>query len=130
MKWHQDFPFTPHTNEDLVTALLMVDEVTEENGPLEVWAGTQARSRQPPGTKTSYRARRRQGDRGGASQPADLYLAGAGSVCLMHMRLVATDLRQIILKTPRTLFICVYSAVDAMPISISGANATRVDSPW
>ena len=40
VKWHQDFPFTPHTNDDLITALLMVDEVTEENGPLEVWAGT------------------------------------------------------------------------------------------
>ena len=37
-KWRR-FSFAPHTNEDLVTALLMVDEVTE-NGPLEVWAGT------------------------------------------------------------------------------------------
>ena len=38
VKWHQDFPFTPHTNDDL--ALLMVDEVNTENGPLEVWADT------------------------------------------------------------------------------------------
>ena len=29
VKWHQDFAFTPHTNDDVVTALLMVDEVTE-----------------------------------------------------------------------------------------------------
>ncbi|MYK59745.1 MAG: phytanoyl-CoA dioxygenase family protein, partial [Rhodospirillaceae bacterium] len=36
VKWHQDFPFTPHTNDDVVTALLMVDEVTETNGALEV----------------------------------------------------------------------------------------------
>jgi len=34
VKWHQDFPFTPHSNDDLVTALLMIDEVTAENGPL------------------------------------------------------------------------------------------------
>ena len=40
VKWHQDFPFTPHSNDDVVTALLMVDEVTEENGPLEVLAGS------------------------------------------------------------------------------------------
>ena len=33
VKWHQDFPYTPHTNSDLVTALLMIDEVTPENGP-------------------------------------------------------------------------------------------------
>lgn len=40
VKWHQDFPFTPHSNDDLVTALLMVDEVTPDNGPLEVVAGS------------------------------------------------------------------------------------------
>ena len=40
VEWHQDFPFTPHSNDDLVTALLMVDEVTEENGPLEVLPGS------------------------------------------------------------------------------------------
>ncbi|MCE2516864.1 MAG: phytanoyl-CoA dioxygenase family protein, partial [Alphaproteobacteria bacterium] len=34
LKWHQDFPFTPHSNDSLVTALLMVDDVTETNGPL------------------------------------------------------------------------------------------------
>ena len=40
VKWHQDFSFTPHSNDDVVTALLMVDEVTEENGPLQVLAGS------------------------------------------------------------------------------------------
>ena len=39
VKWHQDFLFTPHSNSDVITALLMVDEVTEENGPLEVLTG-------------------------------------------------------------------------------------------
>jgi hypothetical protein len=38
--WHQDFPFTPHSNDDLVTALLMVDDVTDDNGPLEVLPGS------------------------------------------------------------------------------------------
>ena len=40
VKWHQDFPFTPHSNSDLITALLMIDEVTPENGPLEVLPGS------------------------------------------------------------------------------------------
>ena len=30
VRWHQDFPFTPHSNDSLVTALLMVDDVTDE----------------------------------------------------------------------------------------------------
>ena len=40
VKWHQDFPFTPHSNDDLVTALIFVDDVTAENGPLEVLPGS------------------------------------------------------------------------------------------
>ena len=40
VRWHQDFCFTPHSNSDLVTALLFVDAVTEQNGPLEVQAGS------------------------------------------------------------------------------------------
>lgn len=36
VKWHQDFPFEPMTNTDMITALLFIDEVTLDNGPLEV----------------------------------------------------------------------------------------------
>jgi len=28
IKWHQDFPFQPMTNDDLITCLLFIDEVT------------------------------------------------------------------------------------------------------
>jgi len=40
VKFHQDFPFQPMSNDDLVTALLFVDDVTLENGPLEVVPGS------------------------------------------------------------------------------------------
>ena len=40
VKWHQDFLFTPHSNDDIITALLMVSEVTPENGPLNVVPGS------------------------------------------------------------------------------------------
>ena len=40
VKWHQDFLFTPHSNDDIVTALLMVSEVTPQNGPLNVIPGS------------------------------------------------------------------------------------------
>lgn len=36
VKWHQDPPFTPHSNDDIIVALLMVNEVTPESGPLNV----------------------------------------------------------------------------------------------
>ena len=40
VKFHQDFAFQPMTHDDMITALLFIDPVTEENGPLEVVPGT------------------------------------------------------------------------------------------
>lgn len=40
LKFHQDLPFGPLTNEDLITVIFHLDEVTAENGPLEVVPGS------------------------------------------------------------------------------------------
>ena len=115
VKWHQDFPFTPHSNDDLVTALLMVDEVTEENGPLEVAPGTH---RGPiHGLWHDGRFTGAVGDTVAAeAKAASVFCTGpAGSVCLMHTRLLhgSTANRS---NRPRTLHISVYSAEDAVPL--------------
>jgi len=113
-EWHQDFAYTPHSNTDLVTALLMVDEVTEENGPLEVAPGSHdgpLHSLWHDGTFTGATApdvasvRRRDAVR---------CTGEAGSVCLMHTKLAhgSAPNRS---DRPRTLFICVYAAGDALP---------------
>ncbi|HAZ17869.1 MAG TPA: restriction endonuclease subunit S, partial [Acidimicrobiaceae bacterium] len=39
LKYHQDLPFGPLTNQDLITVLFLLDEVTNDNGPLEVVPG-------------------------------------------------------------------------------------------
>jgi phytanoyl-CoA hydroxylase len=36
VEWHQDMSYFPHTNDDLVTTLIYLDEATEENGCLQV----------------------------------------------------------------------------------------------
>ena len=36
VQWHQDLPFFPHTNDDLVTTLVYLDEATMHNGCLQV----------------------------------------------------------------------------------------------
>ena len=38
-EWHQDYPFFPHTNYDLVAVAVHIDESTEENGCLRVIPG-------------------------------------------------------------------------------------------
>ncbi len=39
-EWHQDFPFFPHTNYDLIAVLVHIDEATEENGCLRIIPGS------------------------------------------------------------------------------------------
>ena len=116
VKWHQDFPFTPHSNDDLVTALIFVDEVTAENGPLEVLPG----SHKGPlyelwhdGRFTGAVDQALEADMRAKSVQC---IGPAGSVCFMHTRLLhgsAPNRSQ----QARTLFICVYSAEDSVPLS-------------
>ena len=114
VKWHQDFPFTPHTNSDLVTALLMVDEVTTENGPLEVMAGSHKgplHSLWHDGCFTGAMS----AEQAAEFQAQSMICKGrAGSVCLMHTK-IAHGSAANLSDHPRTLFITVYAAADAAP---------------
>lgn len=40
VEWHQDWAFYPHTNDDLLAFGLMLEDVTLENGPLQVIPGS------------------------------------------------------------------------------------------
>ena len=116
VKWHQDFPFTPHSNDDVVTALMMIDTVTADNGALEVVPG----SHKGP-IHGLWHGGRFTGsideEEAITSQKKAVPCTGpAGSVCFMHTRLLhgsAANLTQ----TPRTLLIAVYSADDAIALS-------------
>ena len=116
VKWHQDFPFTPHSNDDLVTALLLLDDVTEENGPLQVVPGShrgQIHDLWHDGVFTGAvdAAVTEQ-----CLQQAITCTGKAGSLCLMHTRLLHGSSPNLS-ANPRTLFITVYSAEDAVPCS-------------
>jgi len=40
VEWHQDWAFYPHTNDDLAAVGFMLDDVTNENGPMMVVRGS------------------------------------------------------------------------------------------
>lgn len=40
VEWHQDWPFYPHTNDDLLAVGVMLDDTTVENGALYIVPGT------------------------------------------------------------------------------------------
>jgi ectoine hydroxylase-related dioxygenase (phytanoyl-CoA dioxygenase family) len=114
--YHQDFAFTPHSNDDVVTALLMLDEVTPDNGCLMVVPGSHKGPMYSLFQDGEFVGR--VDDQTEAElQGRQIPITGpAGSVCLMHTRLAhgsapnASD-------RPRGLYICVYSAADAVPLA-------------
>ena len=116
--FHQDFPYTPHSNDDLVTALVMIDDMTAENGPLEVVPG----SHRGP-LHTLY-----DGDRFVGYVAAEVerearaglvtVTGRSGGVCLMHTRLLHGSAANHSDRS-RGLYICVYNAADAVPLAVS-----------
>jgi ectoine hydroxylase-related dioxygenase (phytanoyl-CoA dioxygenase family) len=116
VKWHQDFPFTPHTNSDLITALLMVDEVTDENGPLEVVSASHKGPLHQSWQEGIFTGAVDDSTAEQMQSQAIKCKGPAGAVCLMHTK-VAHGSAPNLSKLPRTLFICVYSAGDAVPLT-------------
>ncbi len=114
--YHQDFQYTPHTNDDVVTALLMLDDVTEENGCPMVVPGSHRGplySLFEGATFTGFVDPELER----ALQKLEVAVMGkAGDACLMHTRLVHGSAANRS-DCPRGLFICVYTAADAFPLA-------------
>ena len=114
--YHQDFAYTPHSNDDVVTALLMLDDMTLENGCLQVVPG----SHRGP-VHSLFDGERFTGfiapDVVAELKADQVPITGrAGSVCLMHTRLAhGSDANRS--TRPRGLYICVYTAADAVPLA-------------
>lgn len=116
--WHQDFAYTPHSNDDLVTALLFLDEVTEENGALAVVPGSHR-----DGLKSLWADGRFTGAvaepvAAEARRRAVLSTGPAGSVCLMHTMLLHGSRANASARS-RNLYIAVYAAADAVALAPS-----------
>lgn len=113
--YHQDHPYDPHTNDDMVTALLMLDEMTEENGCLWVVPGAhRERYSHFQGGKFTGKI---DPELNKALERRTVPITGkAGDVCLMHTWMVhggppnTSD-------QPRRLLICDYPAADAIPLT-------------
>jgi len=116
VEWHQDWPFYPHTNDDLLAAGVLLDDCYEENGPLLVVPGSH---------KAPIYNHHEDGYFSGAVDPENFdwdmgkdlaALEGpAGSVSFHHVRIMHgsalnTSDRQ------RRLLLNQYAAADAWPI--------------
>ncbi|MCW5250353.1 MULTISPECIES: phytanoyl-CoA dioxygenase family protein [unclassified Streptomyces] len=120
VEWHQDFAYYPHTNTDLVTALLYLDDTTTENSALQAIPGSHLR-----GLADHYVDGFFRGKVVGADAPDPSHAvaieAPAGSVVFIHPLLLhySSPNRS---DRFRRAFLPAYRAADAYPIHF-GAHA-------
>lgn len=115
VRYHQDFLFDPHTNDDLMTVLFFLDDVTLENGPLEVVPGSHRGTLHTLWHDGTFTGAVAADVEAGCREKAVPCTGPAGSACLMHSRLLhgsAANRSEL----PRTLFIVAYAAADAVPL--------------
>ena len=112
--YHQDHSYDPHTNDDMLAILVMLDESTEDNGCLRV----------VPGSHKERYSHFRDGEYVGAIDPkyneqfdreSVPVVAARGDICFMHTWTVhgSSANRS---STARRLLICDYMAADAYPL--------------
>lgn len=116
--YHQDFSYTPHTNDDVVTALLLVDDMTAANGPLRVVPGSHREGQKTLWHDGSFTGQVADEVVQAASNRLVTLTGQAGTVCLMHTSLLhgSEPNRS---GERRALYISVYAAADAFMLSPS-----------
>ena len=116
VKWHQDFPFQPMTNDDMITCLLFRDDVSLENGPLEVIPTSHTGPLYPHWHNGIFTGA--VDERIIESQRDKIVkcTGSAGAVCLMHVNLLHGSAPNLS-DGPRTLYITTYYAEDAIELS-------------
>jgi len=113
VEWHQDMAYFPHTNDDLVTTLVYLDDATEENGCLQVLPRHHTHyfnHASPDGRFAGMITE----DLGEFGKPRSL-AAPAGSVIFMHCITPHASLPNRSVRARRTL-IYEYRANDSLPI--------------
>ena len=118
VKYHQDFLFQPHSNEDLIAVLFFLDDVTLENGPLNVVPGThrgELFDHWHDEVFTGAVSPQVAADHVADAVPIH---GPAGSACLMHTRLLHGSAPNTS-DRPRTLFISEYRAEDSKPLQVN-----------
>ena len=121
VKWHQDMPFWPHTNDSVLTIGLYIDDVSTEMGPL----GVIPRSHLGPifdhynqeGTWTGAISPKR---RKSLNLQDAVYLEGeAGSITIHHCRTIHGSKPNTHPDQYRPLLLNTFSSADALPITIN-----------
>lgn len=114
VEWHQDFAYYPHTNTDLVTALIYLDDATIDNACLQAIPGSHLRGLADHYVDGHFRGKVTGVDAPDPAQAVPIE-APAGSVVFLHCLLLhySSSNRS---DRYRRAFLPAYRAADAYPI--------------
>jgi hypothetical protein len=118
VKWHQDIQFWPHTNYDVITIGVYLNDVDPDMAPMGVLPG----SHDGPlydlyGEDGRWTGNLRDDDVARLDLSAAAYLGGpAGTITVHNCRSIHGSPPNLS-ERPRPLLLCAYSAADAIPIT-------------
>lgn len=115
VEWHQDWAFYPHTNDDLLAVGIMLDDVTDENGPLLVLPGSHRGPTVDHHQDGYFIGAIDVASSGLDVSNATVLKGPAGSVTFHHVRAIHGS-EQNRSQFQRRLLLPQYAAVDAWPL--------------
>ena len=128
VKWHQDFTFDPHSNDDCITAMLFFDDITSDLGPARIVPGSHRGELHSLWHDGIFTGAVDEAIAVECEAAAVESLGPAGSLCLMHTRaLHASSANRP--QRPRTLYISTLTAADAIPLvpcAVPSVHAGRI----
>ena len=116
VEWHQDWAFYPYTNDDVLAVGLIVDDMTEENGPLMVFPGSHRGPVHDHHHEGYFAGAMDLGASGLDMKDAVPLMGPAGSISIHHVRIVHGSALNTSTKDRRIIFYEMMAA-DAFPIS-------------
>jgi phytanoyl-CoA hydroxylase len=120
VEWHQDWPFYPHTNDDLAAVGVMIDDMRMVNGPLLCIPGSHRGPVHDHHDADGYFCGAMDPTRAEVDYAAAVPCTGrAGSISIHHVRTVhgsAVNTSDV----PRRLLLLQYRAADAWPLMARG----------
>ncbi len=116
VKWHQDFTFDPHSNDDCLTAILFFDDIDSELGPLRVVPGSHRGPLYSLWRDEVFTGAVADDVAASCETDAVECTGPAGSLCLMHTRTLHASAENLSTR-PRTLYIATLTAADALPLA-------------
>ncbi|MEL7470096.1 MAG: phytanoyl-CoA dioxygenase family protein [Pseudomonadota bacterium] len=127
VEWHQDWAFYPYTNDDVLAVGLIIDDMTEENGPLMVFPGSH-KGPVHDHHHDGYFAGAMDLEASGLDMSDAVPLMGpAGSISIHHVRIVHGSALNTSTKDRRIIFYEMMAA-DAFPISGSRGRFESLES--